>query len=432
MKKRSSFPRVFWVANGIEVLERFAYYGIYMGFGIYLQQLGYSRGDLGIIQSIFLALSYLVPLFSGTFADKYGFKKMLIVAYLAYMPSILLLIFTKSFSGIAITMLSIGFAAGIFKPLISATVRATTDSTNKTLGFGIFYQMVNIGASFGPIVMGKLRGWSWDYVFITAAAAVGVMFLITLFFYKEPPREIESATLKSKFKDMAVALSDIKFLVFLIILGVFFWMPFWAFFNVLAVYINDHMNTAALYISTSSVIGEGITRIISNFEEGVWRINAEAISHTGYIIIIFQLLISRTFEKRPAILSFLFGLFMAATGFVLLALAVTGNNNLVFLGIFLFAVGEMISSPRIQEYIMWIAPKEKAGLYMGTNFLAVFIGATLSGIYTGVMGSFEAAGNPEYIMYTLAIHTVVGIGAVYLFTKTLGEFKELEEYKTPA
>jgi dipeptide/tripeptide permease len=426
MKNRSSFPRVFWVANGIEVLERFAYYGIYMGFGIYLQQLGYSRGDLGIIQSIFLALSYLVPIFSGTFADKYGFKKMLIVAYLAYLPSILLLIFTKSFSGIAITMLSIGFAAGIFKPLISATVRATTDSTNKTLGFGIFYQMVNIGASFGPIVMGKLRGWSWDYVFITAAAAVGLMFLITLFFYKEPPREIEGVTLKKKFKDMGEALSDIKFLVFLILLGVFFWMPFWAFFNVLAVYINDHMNTAALYLSTSSILGEGITRIISNFDDGVWKLNAEAISHTGYIIIIFQIFISKFFEKRSAIPSFMFGLFMAALGFVVLAFAVTSDNNLVYLGVFLFAVGEMISSPRIQEYIMWIAPKEKAGLYMGTNFLAVFIGATLSGIYTGIMGNFEAAGNAEYIMYVLAGHTILGIAAIYIFTKTLGEFKELE------
>lgn len=163
MSKRTKFPTVFWVANSIEVLERFAYYGIYLSFGIYLGELGFSKGDLGIIQSIFLALSYLMPLFSGTFADRFGFKKMLLVSYMAYLPSILLLILTKSFNGIALTMLTIGFAAGIFKPLISSTVRATTDSTNKTLGFGIFYQMVNIGASFGPIIMGKLRGWSWDY-----------------------------------------------------------------------------------------------------------------------------------------------------------------------------------------------------------------------------------------------------------------------------
>jgi len=427
MKNRSRFPFVFWIANGIEVLERFAYYGIYMGFGIYLQQLGYSKGDLGIIQSIFLALSYLIPLFSGTFADKFGFKKMLLISYAAYLPSILLLIVTKSFSGIALTMLSIGFAAGIFKPLISATVRATTDSTNKTLGFGIFYWMVNIGASFGPIIMGKLRGLSWDYVFYTAALAVGIMFIVTMFLYKEPKREIEGVTLKKKFKDMGEALSNVKFLVFIVLLGLFFWMPFWAFFNVLAVYINDYMNTALLYNSINSFLPDFITNFISNQADGVWKINAEAISHTGYIIIIFQLFISKYFESRSAIPSFLLGLFVAAAGFVVLGLAVTGSNNLVFLGVFLFAIGEMISSPRIQEYIMWIAPKEKAGLYMGTNFLATFIGALLSGIYTGVMGAYESSGHPEYIMYTLAVHTLLGIIAIYAFTKIAGEFKELEQ-----
>jgi dipeptide/tripeptide permease len=426
MGNRTSFPRVFWVANSIEIFERFAYYGIYMGFGIYLQQLGYSKGDLGIIQSIFLALSYLIPLFSGTFADKYGFKKMLLVSYLVYLPTILLLIVTKTFSGIALTMLSIGFAAGLFKPLISATVRATTDSTNKTLGFGIFYMMVNVGASFGPIVMGQLRAMSWDYVFYTAAATIVLMFLITIFFYKEPPREIEGVTLKQKFKDIIIAFSDYKFAIFIFMLGIFFWLPFWAFFNVLAVYIDDYMNTAALYNSVSSVLGEGISSIISRTEEGIWKINAEAISHTGYIIIIFQILISRTFEKRPAIPSFLFGLLMAAVGFLLLGISIVGSNNWVFLGIFLFAIGEMISSPRIQEYIMWIAPKEKAGLYMGTSFLATFIGAFLSGIYTWLMGVFQNMGHPEYIMYTLTGHMIVAIAAIYIFTKTLGEFTELE------
>ncbi len=427
MGKRTKFPTVFWVANSVEVLERFAYYGIYMSFGIYMTELGFSKGDLGTVQSIFLALSYLVPLFSGTFADRYGFKKMLLISYLAYLPAILLLILTQTFSGIALTMLTIGFAAGLFKPLISSTVRATTDSTNKTLGFGIFYQMVNLGASFGPIIMGKLRGWSWDYVFYTAAATVGLMFIITLLFYKEPDRELEGVTLKQKFRDMGEALSDIKFLSFLTLLGVFFWLPFWAFFNVLAVYINEYMDTAALYESVRMVLGTGVARFISNQDGGVWRLNAEAISHTGYIIIVFQLLISRIFEKRPAIPSFMIGLLIAASGFVVLGLSVTSINGLVFLGVFLFAIGEMISSPRIQEYIMWIAPKEKAGLYMGTNFLSVFVGATLSGIYTGLMGRFEAAGHPEYIMYTLTAHTLLGILAIYIFVKKAGGFQERTE-----
>lgn len=211
MAKRTAFVPVFWVANGIEVLERFAYYGIYFGFGIYMQQLGYTRGQLGIIQSLFLLVSYAVPVISGTFADRYGFKKVLIVSYLAYLPSILLLIFTRSFSGIALTMLSIGLAAGIFKPLISGTIRAVTDKTNKTLGFGIFYAMVNIGGSLGPIVAGRLRAISWEYAFMANAAAVVLMLLVTIFFYKEPEREIEGATLGQKLRDIGVALSDLKF-----------------------------------------------------------------------------------------------------------------------------------------------------------------------------------------------------------------------------
>ena len=187
MEKRTGFPPVFWIANTIEVLERFSYYGIYFGFGIYMQHLGYSRAQLGVVQSIFLLLSYTIPVISGTFADRYGFKKVLIVSYLAYLPSILLLLLTRSFSGIALTMLTIGLAAGIFKPLISGTVRAVTDRTNKTLGFGIFYAMVNVGGSFGPIVAGKLRAISWNYAFLAAAIAIVVMLLITILFYKEPP-----------------------------------------------------------------------------------------------------------------------------------------------------------------------------------------------------------------------------------------------------
>ena len=72
MAERTAFPRVFWIANGIEILERFAYYGIYFGFGIYMASLGYSRSQLGIVQSLFLFLSYGIPvavISAGVFGD---------------------------------------------------------------------------------------------------------------------------------------------------------------------------------------------------------------------------------------------------------------------------------------------------------------------------------------------------------------------------
>ena len=429
MEKRTPFPRVFWVANSIEVLERFAYYGIYMGFGIYMEYLGYSKGELGVIQSLFLIFSYVVPVISGTFADRYGFKKVLIISYLAYLPSILLLMITESFSGIALTMLTIGLAAGIFKPLISGTVRAVTDKTNKTLGFGIFYAMVNVGASLGPIVAGMLRAISWNYAFLAAAIGIGLMLLITIFFYDEPERETEGITLKQKFKDIYIALSDIRFAVFLLLLGLFFWLPFWAFFNIMPLYIDKNLDTATLYQNIKSIflIGPYLANLLSYTDEnGVRRLLGETISHTGYIIMIFQVLVSRVFEKRDAIVTFLIGLLLAAAGLMIAAFAKSVAPALVFLGIALFAIGEMASSPRIQEYITWIAPKEKAGLYMGANFLAVGLGGGLSGFYTELYGQFRSAGSPEQIWYTIAGHLILGIVVIYIYMSSVGKFKELE------
>jgi len=432
MSARTPFPRVFWVANFVELLERFSYYGIYFGFGIYMQSLGYTRDQLGIVQSIFLLLSYVVPVISGTLADRYGFKKILIVSYLAYLPSILLLIFTKSFSGIALTMLSIGLAAGIFKPLISATVRATTDRTNKTLGFGVFYAMVNVGGSFGPIIAGKLRAISWNHAFVAAAISIGVMLVITILFYEEPPRNTESTgpkqTLGDKLKEIGTVLSDLKFSAFLVLLGVGFWLPFWAFFNLCALYVDESIDTAALYRSLEAVFGTTVADFFSKTgDDGIKRVLGETISHTGYIIMILQVFVSRWAERFRAMPVFLLGLTVAASGFFVVGWARTGGAALVFLGIFLFALGEMMASPRIQEYITWIAPKEKAGLYMGTNFLALGIGGATSGvIYTSMYGSFVESGSPQQIWYVLGVHVLVAVVALWAFARVVGEFAERE------
>jgi POT family proton-dependent oligopeptide transporter len=424
---RTPFPKVFWVANLVEVLERFAYYGIYFSFGIYLTSLGFSRDQLGVVQTLFLLLSYCLPLFSGTLADRFGFKTMLIVSYLAYLPSILLLILTKSFSGIALTMLSIGFAAGLFKPLIFGTVRAVTDKTNSTLGVGIFYAMVNVGGSLGPVIAGRLRAISWDYAFYAAAAAIGLMLVITLLFYKEPPREIEAKSFGEKLREVGAALSDRRFAMFLLLLGLGFWIPFWAFFNLCALYVDKSLDTVRLYEVVRGVLGDGVANFLSHEEGGQRRILGETISHTGYIIMILQLFVSRGIEKLKPIPTFFGGMVIAAVGFVVMGYAAKADAALVLLGILLFAFGEMIASPRIQEYITRLAPKEKAGLYAGANFLAVGVGAFSGVIYTPLYGRYADAGNAGAVWYVLAVHVIVGLLAIAVFQKLAGTMVEREE-----
>lgn len=427
MPTRSPFPPVFWIANLIEVLERFAYYGIYFSFGIYLTSLGFSRDQLGVVQTLFLLLSYCLPLFSGTLADRFGFKTMLIAAYLAYLPAILLLILTESFSGIALTMLSIGFAAGIFKPLIFGTVRAVTDGTNSTLGVGIFYAMVNVGGSLGPLVLGRLRAISWDYAFYAAAIAIGVMLVITVLFYKEPPRAIEKRSLGEKLREIGEALADRRFALFLLLLGLGFWIPFWGFFNLCALYVDRNLDTVRLYEVVRGVLGDGIAGFLSHEEGGARRILGETISHTGWVIMILQVLVSRTVERFKPLPTFFTGLAVMSVGFVVLGTAAVAEPALVFLGILLFAGGEMIASPRIQEYIQRLAPREKAGLYSGTNFLAVGVGAFSGVLYTPLYGRFAEAGHAGWVWYALAAHVLLGLLALALFQKLAGTMEERVE-----
>jgi POT family proton-dependent oligopeptide transporter len=429
MARRSPFPPVFWVANTIEVLERFAYYGIYIPFGIYMAQLGFTRDQLGVVQTLFLLLSYVFPIVSGTFADRFGFKPVLIVSYLIYLPAILLLTTTQSLRGIGAVMLLIGLAAGTFKPLISGTVRVTSDATNKTLGFGIFYLMVNVGGTFGPIVAAKLRVISWNTAFGTAAGCIVLMLLLTIFFYKEPPRALQGKTLGQTFSDLGTVLMDFKFLGFLILLGLFFWIPFWAFFNLGALYIEESLDRVRLYQQIAGVplIGDGLAWVFgSRGDDGVGRVSGDALANTGIVILLFQLFVSRFFEKWRAMPAFLTGLLVAAAGFVVIGMARLGNPGLVILGIFLFAVGEMASSPRIQEYITWMAPKEKAGLYMGSNFLATAIGAFSGTLYQSIAGRLGESGRPEAVWYVLAGHTLVGALVLWGYVKLVGEFKELD------
>jgi MFS family permease len=193
--------------------------------------------------------------------------------------------------------------------------------------------------------------------------------------------------------------------------------------------VDSNVDTAQLYQNLKGAFGTGFANFLSHEDDdGVRRVLGETISHTGYIIMILQLFVSRAIERFRAMPSFMWGLFIAAVGFVVLGMAAVGIAWLVFLGIFLFALGEMISSPRIQEYITWIAPKEKAGLYMGANFLSVGIGGFTSGItYTTLSGYFNDIGRPAWTWYALAAHLVIAIVVFTIFTKTAGEFTEREE-----
>jgi dipeptide/tripeptide permease len=376
-----SFPKTFWIANTIELFERLAWYGFYMLFANYLTGsfddggLQFTQSQKGIMSGVGTAIVYFLPVFTGALADKFGYKRMLFISFIVYFSAFMLLPQFTSFAGVFAVYIFLALGAALFKPVISATIAKTTNDKNSSIGFGIFYLMVNMGSFIGPLITLTVKSTNFSYMFYISAAFILLNFLILLF-YKEPKREKDhSKDLQAILNDILTVLKDTKFVVFLIIIAGFWAMYFQLFFS-LPVYIEYWVNT------------DFITNLFKDFDFVMkhytknGQIEAEFITNfDALFIIIFQVLISYLVMKYEPINAMIFGIVLASFGMALTFL--TQNVIFTMVAILIFAFGEMSASPKITEYIGKIAPADKKGLYMGYSFIPVFIGSFIAGIISG-------------------------------------------------
>ena len=382
-----SYPKTFWSANTLELFERWAYYGIFNLLALYLTNspetgaLGFSQVEKGLIMGIVNAILYFLPVITGSIADKFGYRKVLIIAFIILSSGYYLMGVVSSFAAVFITFFYVAIGAALFKPVISATIAKTTDKSNSSLGFGIFYMIINVGGLIGPVMASELREISWIYVFIMSAGAILVNLIVVIFFFKEPEREKNTdplgKSIKIVFMNIVRVLKDLKFSIFLLII-IGSWTVFWQYFYSLPVFIAQWSDTAALYDAIYSML-PGFARAIGT-DEG--RILAEKIiALDALFIVIFQIIVSTLIGRFRPLHSMTAGILVNSIGLTLAVL--TRNPFFLILGIFIFSLGEMTFSPKILEYIGRIAPPNKAALYMGTQFLPIAIGNFIGGFISG-------------------------------------------------
>lgn len=213
--QRSPFQQTFYIANAMEILERFAWYGMYTLLALYLtspvQQggLGLGASDKGLIMGVVPFFLYLFPIISGALADRYGYKKMFIISFIIMTPSYYLLGHIKDMWTFMVVFMMVALGAGIFKPIVTGTIGRTTDATNRGLGFGIFYMMVNIGGALGPLIAPIIqKKLGWDWVFTFAAIWIALNFIPVLFFYKEPVAKGSNKSIKQVLTEMQLVLGN--------------------------------------------------------------------------------------------------------------------------------------------------------------------------------------------------------------------------------
>jgi len=386
--KFKKFPRTFWIANTMELFERWAWYGLFMVLALYLTKstdegaLGFTQIQKGSIMGTVTAILYFLPIFTGSLADKFGYKKTLTLAYLILATGYYMMGTFTDYVSVYFAFLYVALGAALFKPVISATISKTTDLTNASIGFGIFYMMVNIGGFLGPLFASKLRdAYGWKIVFIMSASAILVNLVLLLLFYNEPEREKTQdsvwQSIAKALKNIVIALKDFKLALFLVIM-VGFWTVFNQLYYTLPNFIDQWVDTQSLRQSIAA-FSPAFANSIGNNEGGI---NPEMLQNLdAFFIILFQIGISTFVMRFRPVNAIMTGTFINAVGIIITF--ATGNPLYLILGIFIFSIGEMAASPKFTEFIGNLAPREKTALYMGTSFLPLAAGNKLAGYFGG-------------------------------------------------
>ncbi|MGB4206274.1 MAG: MFS transporter [Bacteroidales bacterium] len=420
-----SFPRNFWTVIIMEFFERGSYYGVMSVLSVYLVMnvndggLGFSKESVGVIKSTITPLLYLLPILSGAIADRFGYRKVLMFAFVIMSLGYFLTSTVTSYSLVFLSLTLMAVGAGFFKPIISGTIARETDESNSTLGFGIFYWTINLGAFIFPLILVPyLKGISWSYIFIMAAVGTGWLLILNIFVYKEPPRPDSTKSILEVLKGVVLVLKDYRFVIMIVIYSMF-WILYFQMFDTVLWYLKEHIDMSPVNKVVNSFLG-----IFVN--EPSWEFDAEHVTviNAGTIILL-QLIISSIVKNTRALPTMIAGIALGTIGMGILAIS---THAWIFMaGIIIFSIGEMTAHPKFISYVGLIAPADKKALYLGYSFLYGVIGSAIGGIlgakmYVYFVDGLNRPGLLWFIFSQIGVATIIGL---ILYNKFLAPRKEI-------
>jgi proton-dependent oligopeptide transporter, POT family len=402
-----SLSYVFWIVGGMEMIERLAYYGVAAVRTLYGTDpvekggLGVTLSDFGWILSAWALVQSFVPALTGGLSDRYGYKETIFVSTIIKISGYLVMAFFNSYWGFFAGAMLLATGTAIFKPGIQGTLVKATGRDNSSMAWGVFYQTVNIGGWGAPLVAGYMRKLAWRNVFFACAAIICCNFILLLT-YKEPGKaqRLEQARLdrENKIEKRSLALESLKEFLkphvwryVLVFMG--FWFMFWTLYDVLPNHIQDWVDTRALVGGIFSHLQHSFVTarlIVMNKEateilpEGMLNVDAGLIMTTCFLF-------AWVSGKMKAIHSMTLGTLLCSGGLFLCGSSMSGV--LMVVAISIFAVGEMLSSPKSSEFIGNFAPADKKAMYLGFSQMPLAIGWTIEGKLGPAV--YDALGSKE-------------------------------------
>ena len=421
------FSRTFWVANVMELFERAAYYGLNSVLAVYLTNsiaaggLGASEQSVGFLQGIVYAATYVLPILGGALADRYGYRRMLLVAFSLLATGYFAAGYMSVYALVFLALLVMATGAGLFKPIISGTIARSTDERTSSVGFGIYYWMINLGAFLAPLVVSVLKGFSWQYVFTASAAYTGLMLLPAAFLDRDPPGPESTKRLKDVLVEAAEVLGDARFMLMIVVYSGF-WILYFQNFGSVLWYLRDFVDRAPVSAAVTSLLSSvGLPWKFTFDAEHVTVINAG-------MIILLQVWVSRAVKERPALPVMVTGMALGAVGFA--CLAASRNPWVLVTGIAVFSLGEMTAHPKYYSFVGLAAPADRKAVYMGYAFLYGVFGSLLGSnlgaflyerMLKPALGTPRAGAQARLFWLLFAVLDVVAAAGLVVFARRFGE-----------
>ena len=367
---RTGFERPFWVANISELFERLSYYAVFAVLARYLHEgLHFDVERASSLTGMFGGWVWFLAVVGGAVADRLGFRRALSLAYLILSTAYFLLgslsapWFAPVRNGVPLTMLvafvlilpALGVA--LVKPSVVGTTARSSQENVRSVGYSIYYTLVNVGSTLGPLIAGwEQHHGSAEALFRIAALSVFLMFFVVLFFFKEPRRsdQASAASVAQVGRNFLTVLSNPRFMLFLLIFTGY-WIVFWQEFIALPLYITAYIDpnaNTALILATDPIV-----------------------------VICFTMLIGFLTKRMHAFHAIVLGTLISSLAWILLI--VHPSVWMAIATLVGVAIGEIVQQPRYYDYISRLAPAEQQGTFMGFAFLPLGIGSFIAGKVSG-------------------------------------------------
>ncbi|GEM_PF-312538 len=268
----AALPFNFWISNFMEILERLAFFStraiapLYLVVGAYRGGLGLSYTEKSVIFTVWALIQCLVPMVSGGYTERYGYRKSLAVAFLINICGYSLMGLSSGFWSFFAAGSLVGLGTAVFKPPVQGTIARTTNPSNSSVAWGVFYMVVNIGGFIAPILAASVRGDThFRYVFFVAAFVTALNFIPAFLLYQEPEKReapgedgLSKGPLDVFLDSMGTMLNDAHLVVFLLIFSGF-WFMFMQLFDTFPNFVDEWMNTkdVAPYFRAIPLVGKG-------------------------------------------------------------------------------------------------------------------------------------------------------------------------------